>query len=860
MDSNRKKLAFKWIRTAATPPAHPQEIDAGSGTSSRWNMSPYEDSDSVPLSDSPGPDGLGALSLDTPKRKAVELGESMPSSGKRKLRKLSRRNNEHFKTSEEKHMDESPRQLESTESQQVSSPSPQTFGMKKKEKTPEEVSKAICRRALIAAIGSTSTTDIHRTSLSLSSPVRTEAPSPVALDRAVTNFKCSSVKPENKSEDNSTAQEEQWDNSTVQEGQWDNSTVQEGQWDNRTVQEEQWDNSTVQEEQWDHRTVQEEQWDNSTVQEEQWDNSTVQEEQWDNRTVQEEQWDNSTVQEQWDNSTVQEERWDNSTAREEHWDNSTVQEEWWDNSTAREEHWDNSTVREDQQSSLQMFEDTEGQVEVSRLKTDRRCVVLKGEDSPKIFIAPDPVFVQTTSQDKLFATENGPEAEDCDLSFPELEYIPDSLSCFMTPQSGSFDSQQWRSPSVSMQGATTSSSTFLYTTETTGSVQAAAEHLEMSFSLPQRTVFVSAKQPHSSNTAPSKASRAETGSFRSPNIRAHLTDPFALPLHSNRKALNPHMNSRTSRRRSDVVSSMCHPSHPFTHSGTPKRRLSQGAEPMWTSYPKQDSQVGFIDSHCHIDMLYGKLGFCGTFRSFQRKYQSSFPPEFRGCIANFCNPRLMMKEALWEGLLAEDMVWGAFGCHPHFAKYYTSVHERNILMAMQHPKAVAFGEIGLDYSHKNSTDTPKQKEVLERQLRLAVGMKKPLVIHCRDADDDLLEIMKKCVPRDYKIHRHCFTNSYPVIEPFLTEFPNLYVGFTALITYHKATEARDAVRRIPLDRIVLETDAPYFLPRQVKKDVCQFSHPGMGIHTLRELSLLKGKDMATVLTAVRNNTSQLYGI
>ncbi|XP_049894483.1 putative deoxyribonuclease TATDN2 [Epinephelus moara] len=725
MDSNRKKLAFKWIRTAATPPAHPQERDAGSGTSSRWNMSPYEDSDSVPLSDSPGPDGLGALSLDTPKRKAVELGESMPSSGKRKLRKLSRRNNEHFKTSEEKHMDESPRQLESTESQQVSSPSPQTFGMKKKERTPEEVSKAICRRALIAAIGSTSTTDIHRTSLSLSSPVRTEAPSPVALDRAVTNFKCSSIKPENKSDDNSTAQEGQWDNST---------------------------------------------------------------------------------------------------------------------------------------SSLQMFEDTEGQVEVSRLKTDRRCVVLKGEDSPKSFIAPDPVFVETTSQDKLFATENGPEAEDCDFSFPELEYIPESPSCFMTPQSGSFDSQQWRSPSVSTQGATTSSSTFLYTTETTGSVQAAAEDLEVSFSLPQRTVFVSAKQPHPSNTAPSKASRAETGSFRSPNIRAHLTDPFALPLHSNRKALNPHINSRTSRRRSDVVSSTRHPSHPFTHGGTPKRRLSQGAEPMWTSYPKQDSQVGFIDSHCHIDMLYGKLGFCGTFKSFQRKYQSSFPPEFRGCIASFCNPRLMMTEALWEGLLAEDMVWGAFGCHPHFAKYYTSVHERNILMAMQHPKAVAFGEIGLDYSHKNSTDTPKQKEVLERQLRLAVGMKKPLVIHCRDADDDLLEIMKKCVPRDYKIHRHCFTNSYPVIEPFLTEFPNLYVGFTALITYHKATEARDAVRRIPLDRIVLETDAPYFLPRQVKKDVCQFSHPGMGIHTLRELSLLKGKDMATVLTAVRNNTSQLYGI
>ncbi|KAG7218188.1 hypothetical protein INR49_020574 [Caranx melampygus] len=181
---------------------------------------------------------------------------------------------------------------------------------------------------------------------------------------------------------------------------------------------------------------------------------------------------------------------------------------------------------------------------------------------------------------------------------------------------------------------------------------------------------------------------------------------------------------------------------------------------------------------------------------------------------------------------------------------YSSIHEGNILMAMRHPKAVAFGEMGLDYSHKNSTSSRRQKEVFERQLRLAVAMGKPLLIHCRDADDDLLTIMKK----------HCFTNSYPVIEPFLTEFPNLYVGFTALITYPRATEARDAVRQIPLNRIVLETDAPYFLPAQVRKGVCRFSHPGMGIHTLQELSLLKQEDMSTVLSTIRNNTRQLYGI
>uniref|UniRef100_UPI0037E856E7 putative deoxyribonuclease TATDN2 n=1 Tax=Semicossyphus pulcher TaxID=241346 RepID=UPI0037E856E7 len=602
MDHNRKKLSIKWLKKAVTPPTRLRGRGAGSVTPSRLNLSPNEDSNTLSLGDSPGPDGLGALSLDTPKRKATVLDESVPSIGKVKLRKLARINFENFTTSEEKPIDDY------LESQQVSTPPSHSFISKKKERTPEEVSKAIYRNALIAAIGSTrarsSSINIPRTDTNIprtdtnscslpekSSPVKTEEKSPTSLDRTIMTVDCSPIRPEDKSEDNGNLQEDQW-------------------------------------------------------------------------------------------------------------------------------------------SLPRGFEDRGDQYYSPEPKTDAR--------------------------------------------------------------KSSMESQQWRSPSEYTTEATTSSTAFSSANESTGSMQAAAEDMGTPSSQSQRTVSVS---------------------FKSPNL-----------------------------------------------DGAPRRRLSLGAEPMWTGYPNTGDQVGFIDTHCHIDMLYGKLGFSGTFGSFRRNYHTSFPPEFRGCIADFCNPGIMMKQALWEGLLAEDMVWGAFGCHPHFAKNYSKVHERNILMAMRHPKAVAFGEMGLDYSHKNSTQSSTQKEVFERQLRLAVAMQKPLVIHCRDADDDLLEIMKKCVPRDYKIHRHCFTNSYPVIEPFLTEFPNLYVGFTALITYQTAAEARDAVRQIPLNRIVLETDAPYFLPRGVRKDVCHFSHPGMGIHTLQELSLLKHEDMATVLSTIRDNTTHLYGI
>ncbi|XP_068450522.1 putative deoxyribonuclease TATDN2 isoform X2 [Clinocottus analis] len=688
--------------------------DAGLGTSSCWNNSPIQDSNTLTPSGSPGPDGLGALSLDTPKRKAGVLCESEPSSGKVKLRKLSRKNVEHFITSEEKPMDNSSKQLNFTESHEVSSPPPHSFLMRKKERTPKEGSKAIYRKAVIAATGSTgargNTSCIPR--IIEPSPVKTEATTQATPHKTHRDIVCSSIKAENSSEVSDAVQEEQW-------------------------------------------------------------------------------------------------------------------------------------------SLIQVFEDTEAQDDDSKLKRDGRTVVLKGEDSPKR-------IVETTSQVQSSAPGNGPEAKCCDWYLPARDNIDDSSSCFTIHQKGPFDSQQWKHLSVYSQEATTSSLTFSFPNEATGVIQEAAVDEDLPCSLSQRNVFISSMQPQPTKMAPSHAFRVQTENVCSSNAMAYR-DPFALPLHS-KKVLNPHLKSATTRRQSDVGASLHYSPFSFTHGATPKRRLSLGAEPIRTSYPSLKNQLGFIDTHCHIDMLYGKLGFSGTFHSFQHHYKRSFPPEFQGCIANFCNPRVMVKEALWEGLLSEEKVWGAFGCHPHFANDYTRVQERDILMAMRHPKAVAFGEIGLDYSHKNSTNHCKQKEVFERQLRLAVDMQKPLVIHCRDADDDLLEIMKKCVPRDYKIHRHCFTKSYRVIEPFLSEFPNLYVGFTAVITYFTATEARDSVRQIPLNRIVLETDAPYFLPRQVRKDVCRFSHPGMGIHTLQELSLLKGEDMGVVLSTVRNNTAELYSV
>ncbi|XP_048346469.1 putative deoxyribonuclease TATDN2 isoform X1 [Sphaerodactylus townsendi] len=323
-----------------------------------------------------------------------------------------------------------------------------------------------------------------------------------------------------------------------------------------------------------------------------------------------------------------------------------------------------------------------------------------------------------------------------------------------------------------------------------------------------------------------------------------------------RRSLDSSLANEKPRRRSVEVGSCIPIFSPLTKAGS--FATNRESHYLPDDFPRH-LEEGFIDTHCHLDMLYSKMAFRGTFSKFRSTYENTFPEEFEGCIADFCDPRTL-SNYLWEDLLKEDMVWGAFGCHPHFARYYSDLHERNLLQAMRHPKAVAFGEMGLDYSYKCNTKVPIQHQVFERQLNLAVSLRKPLVIHCRDADDDLLHIMKKCVPRDYKIHRHCFTGRYDVIEPLLDYFPNLTVGFTALLTYPSAYEARETVTKIDKSRIVVETDAPYFLPRQVPKSLCQYSHPGVALHTVRELARLKDVSLSNMLATLKQNTKKIYDL
>ncbi len=278
---------------------------------------------------------------------------------------------------------------------------------------------------------------------------------------------------------------------------------------------------------------------------------------------------------------------------------------------------------------------------------------------------------------------------------------------------------------------------------------------------------------------------------------------------------------------------------------------SQGGRPHHTP---------LLDSHCHLEYVFEKYSHRGSFQAFM--HENNFPGAFEGCITTFCDPAAFSASlGLWKDLLAESNVWGTFGIHPHNAKYYCPRLEDGLLKCLEHPKCVAFGEIGLDYSSHSASDPDTQKHVLEHQLSLAVSYGKPILLHCRDAEDDLLPILTSKVPSDWKIHLHCYTGPLDTATEFLTAFPNLFIGVTGNVTFAWAKNVREVACSVPLDRLLLETDAPYCLPGHLlRSQRSRYSHPGMVLHVGREVARVRGVGLREVLEAARKNVTAVYGI
>jgi TatD DNase family protein len=191
-------------------------------------------------------------------------------------------------------------------------------------------------------------------------------------------------------------------------------------------------------------------------------------------------------------------------------------------------------------------------------------------------------------------------------------------------------------------------------------------------------------------------------------------------------------------------------------------------------------------------------------------------------------------------------VYASLGIHPHEAGTREAANVDELAELLAHPKAVAVGETGLDY-YRDYAPRDLQENLFDAQLAVARAADKPVVIHTRAADDDT---RKKLLEHAGRVVLHCFS-SPGLVDAALDR--GWYVSLAGNVTYKNAYDLRAAARRIPLDRVLAETDSPYLAPQPARG---KRNEPAYVVHTYDALSELYGQDMREQIAA---NAHEVFG-
>jgi TatD DNase family protein len=197
-------------------------------------------------------------------------------------------------------------------------------------------------------------------------------------------------------------------------------------------------------------------------------------------------------------------------------------------------------------------------------------------------------------------------------------------------------------------------------------------------------------------------------------------------------------------------------------------------------------------------------------------------------------------------------IFAAVGVHPHNAADCDEARIAALAALARSPKVVAIGETGLDFHYMRSPAGP-QEQAFRRHLELARALDRPVMIHCRDAERRLCEIVRETglPPRGGMIH--CFTGDADVAREFVEL--GFYISFSGILTFRKAEALRAAARVVPEDRVLIETDAPYLAPEPYRG---KRNEPAYVRHTFEAMAALRGTDTAVLAARIRDNAVRLF--
>ncbi len=251
-----------------------------------------------------------------------------------------------------------------------------------------------------------------------------------------------------------------------------------------------------------------------------------------------------------------------------------------------------------------------------------------------------------------------------------------------------------------------------------------------------------------------------------------------------------------------------------------------------------------VDSHCHLDLLDLTLDDGDLNRVVARAQQNGVQYMLNVCVSLAEFPVILKTAERYP------FVGTSVGLHPN--EQDEEVDEATLIKLAQHEKVVAIGETGLDY-FRSTGDLDWQRERFRAHIRAAKKLKKPLIIHTRDAKEDTIRIMQEENAAEAGGVMHCFTEDWSIAQQALDM--NFYISFSGIITFKSAVTIQDTARRVPLDRMLIETDSPYLAPVPYRGKP---NEPSYVKHTAEYIANMRGVEFAAFAEQTTNNFFNLF--
>jgi TatD DNase family protein len=251
-----------------------------------------------------------------------------------------------------------------------------------------------------------------------------------------------------------------------------------------------------------------------------------------------------------------------------------------------------------------------------------------------------------------------------------------------------------------------------------------------------------------------------------------------------------------------------------------------------------------VDSHCHLD-----------FDSFDEDRSETIQRAFDagvGTLVTICThySKFQTIAAIAE---LDPRIYCSVGIHPHQVEEEEEINLDDLFQAAKHPKVIGIGETGLDYFYDQS---PREDQQTSFRTHIAAARETllPLIVHTRDADDDMAAILKEEMQIGaFPCVLHCFSSSRALAETAIEL--GFYLSLSGILTFKNAEELREIIRDMPVDRLLVETDSPFLapIPNRGKRN-----EPSFVVHTAEKAANIKGLDSTSFAKITTDNFFRLF--